>query len=328
MNNKNFIELFSSILVAENGLAKSTVSAYQNDLKLFSKFLITKNCCFDNVSESVFNSYLDNLYLQKIKPASLNRKISTFKIFFKFLLAEGYRKNNPTLNVDYAKNDHKLPKCLSEKEVFLMLDSVIKNDSYFAIRLSCMLEILYAAGLRVSELVSLPVSAIGKNFQNNHITFKNYLIVNGKGNKERITPLNKTSLEILKKYLKVREKMGHNSSKWLFCGKIRINKDKNQLGVAKKKVVDKHITRQRFNQMLKELAINVGIDEKKVSPHVIRHSFASHLLSQGVDLRVLQELLGHCDISTTQIYTHIMDSKLKELIFKYHPLSTGITKYS
>jgi len=319
-NQQSLITLFSSILIAENGLAKNTVSSYQNDLKLLSQFLATKNYGFADVDEPIFKSYLTELYKQGIKPSSLNRKISTFKNFFKFLAAEGYSKNNPTLNIDHTKNNQKLPKYLSEKEVFLMLDAVVNDNSHFGIRLSAMLEILYASGLRVSELVSLSISAIGKNFENGKITFKNYLIINGKGNKERIAPLNKTSIRILEKYLKAREEMGQGNSKWLFCGKIRINKDKNQLNKATRKIVDKHITRQRFNQMLKELAVKVGVNQDKVSPHIIRHSFASHLLSQGVDLRVLQELLGHSDISTTQIYTHIMDSKLRDLVFKHHPL--------
>jgi integrase/recombinase XerD len=315
------IKSFSNILIAEDGLSKNTVSSYQNDLKLFLGFLLAKNSCFEKVDEKILKSYLEDLYQQGIKPSSLNRKISTFKSFFKFLAGEGINKNNPTLNIEHAKNSSKLPKYLSEKEVFLMLDAVVKDDSHFGIRLSAMLEILYASGLRVSELISLPISAIGKSFENGKITLKNYLIVTGKGNKERIAPLNKTSLKILEKYLQAREEMGHGNSKWLFCGRIRINKDQNKLSTAIKRAVDEHLTRQRFNQMLKELAVMVGIDENKVSPHVIRHSFASHLLNQGVDLRVLQELLGHSDISTTQIYTHIMDSKLKELVFKHHPLA-------
>ncbi len=320
-SNLDLIKLFLNVLISEDGLSKNTISSYQNDLKLFLEFLVAKQKTFLEVDENLFKSYLGELYKQGIKPSSLNRKISTTKSFFKFLEMEGIKKDNPTLNIDQVKNNPKLPKYLSEKEVFLMLDFVEKDNSHFGIRLSSMLEILYAAGLRVSELVSLPIVAIGKNFTDGKVVFKNYLIVNGKGNKERIAPLNKTSLKILEKYLKAREEMGHQNSKWLFCGKIRINKDVNQINKAQIRVVDEHLTRQRFNQMLKELAIKVGIDDRKVSPHIIRHSFASHLLNQGVDLRILQELLGHSDISTTQIYTHILDSKLKELVYKYHPLA-------
>jgi integrase/recombinase XerD len=321
LNQNPLIDLFSQILIAENGLSKNTISSYQNDLKLLNSFLISQNYCFENADEKAIKLYLQELYHQKIKPASLNRKISTFKLFFKFLNSQGYNKNNPAHKIEHVKNSKKLPKFLSEQEVFTMLDSLNLDNSHFSIRLSCMLEILYASGLRVSELVSLPISAIGKTIQGEKTILKNYLIVMGKGNKERIAPLNKASLKIIEKYLKAREEMGQGSSKWLFCGKIRIAKDKNQLKKQQKKIVDEHLTRQRFNQMLKELATKVGIDSSKVSPHVIRHSFASHLLKQGVDLRVLQELLGHSDISTTQIYTHIMDSKLKELVFNKHPLS-------
>ncbi|MES2677579.1 MAG: tyrosine recombinase [Pseudomonadota bacterium] len=320
--NQTLIKSFLEVLISENGLSKNTISSYRNDLELFLKFLITQRKNFLQVDETIFKSYLSELYKQGIKPSSLNRKISTTKSFFKFLADEGIKKENPTVNIDQVKNNPKLPKYLSEKEVFLLLDSVQKDNTHFGIRLSCMLEILYAAGLRVSELVCLPISAIGKNFNDGKIVFKNYLIVSGKGNKERIAPLNKTSLKILEKYLKIREEMGHQNSKWLFCGKIRINKDVDQISKAmNRKGIDEHLTRQRFHQMLKELARQVGIDERKVSPHIIRHSFASHLLNQGVDLRILQELLGHSDISTTQIYTHILDSKLKDLVYKYHPLA-------
>lgn len=320
-NNQNLIKIFTEILVSENGLSKNTVAAYSNDLSLFLEFLISQNCGFLEVDEKILQSYINKLYDQGIVTSSLNRKISTLKHFFKFLETEHNKKDNPTENIIHAKNNIKLPKYLSEQEVFTLLDNVAKDNSHFGIRLSCMLEILYAAGLRVSELVTLPISAIGKNTVSGQTTFKNYLVVNGKGNKERIAPLNKSSLKILERYLKAREEMGHGQSKWLFCGKVRINKDVDKISSNKKSTTDEPITRQRFHQMLKELAVEVGIDDKRVSPHVIRHSFASHLLNQGVDLRILQELLGHADISTTQIYTHILDSKLKELVYKHHPLS-------
>ncbi|MFT6076872.1 MAG: integrase/recombinase XerD [Myxococcota bacterium] len=320
--NKDLTKLFLDVLISERGLSKNTISSYQNDLKLFLRFLPQNNNSLLQVDEDIFKSYLRDLHKLEIKSSSLNRKISTLKSFFKFLELEGIKKDNPTINIDQIKNNQKLPKYLTEKEVFALLDYAQKDKSHFGIRLSCMMEILYAAGLRATELLSLPISAIGKNFADGQITFKNYLIVNGKGNKERIAPLNKTSLKILTNYLKAREQMGHGNSKWLFCGKIRINKNINQLR-SPQKLLDAHLTRQRFNQMLKELAHDSGVDEKKVSPHVIRHSFASHLLNQGVDLRILQELLGHSDISTTQIYTHILDSKLKDLVNKHHPLSGG-----
>ncbi|MFT6106146.1 MAG: integrase/recombinase XerD [Rickettsiales bacterium] len=318
--NQDLTKLFTDVLTSERGLSKNTILSYLNDLKLFLRFLPQNKNSLIKVDEDIFKSYLRELHKSQTKPSSLNRKISTLKNFFKFLELEGIKKDNPTINIDQVKNNQSLPKYLTEKEVFSLLDYAQKDKSHFGIRLSCMMEILYAAGLRVSELICLPISAIGKNFVDGEITFKNYLIVNGKGNKERIAPLNKTSLKILQNYLKAREQMGHGNSKWLFCGKIRINKNINQLRNPQK-LIDAHLTRQRLNQMLKELAVDAGVEPRKVSPHVIRHSFASHLLNQGVDLRILQELLGHSDISTTQIYTHILDSKLKDLVYKHHPLS-------
>lgn len=183
-----------------------------------------------------------------------------------------------------------------------------------------MLEVLYASGLRVSELVSLPISCICRS--NGGV--RNHLVVNGKGGKERVVPLNREAIAILMKYLKSRERLGQRNSKWLYCGHFRASKDMNlKKNLKKFDVVDKHITRQRLHQILKDLAINAGIDEAKVSPHIIRHSFATHLLNRGADLRVLQELLGHSDISTTQIYTHIADSKLQELVNEKHPLAAN-----
>ena len=182
-----------------------------------------------------------------------------------------------------------------------------------------MIEILYASGLRVSELVSLPINIIGKINYNGKITLKNHLIIKGKGNKERIVPLSTKSLEILEKYLDLRKKMGQSHSKYLFPGIIRASK-KEKIITRDNNLTDKHITRQRFHQILKELAEKTGIDPDRVSPHIIRHSFATHLLNNGVDLVILQELLGHSDISTTQIYTHITESRLQKLI-KKHPLN-------
>ena len=321
-NNFQLIRSFLDVLISENGLSQNTISSYKNDLDLFLKFISKKNKNLTEVNEDLFKEYLHGLSKDNIKTSSLNRKISSLKRFFKFLEIEGIIKNNPALEIKQAKSAKNLPKYLSPEEIFKLLNYLKDDQSHFSIRLSCMIEILYASGLRVSELIALPVSAIGKNVIDGKVTFKNYLNVTGKGNKERIAPLNQTTLKVLEKYLIARKEMGHENSKWLFCGKIRINKNVNQIRHKALVGIDEHLTRQRFNQMLKELAVKAGIDERKISPHVIRHSFASHLLNGGMDLRVLQELLGHSDISTTQIYTHILDSKLKDLVFKNHPLAS------
>ncbi len=299
---KNLIELFLSKIAAEDGLAQNTIISYRKDLELFLEFLISKKVDIKNTQEVDIKNYLQYLHEKNLRATSISRKISCFKNFYTFLKNEKITKSNPTANLETPKAGLKLPKFLSEEEITKLLDFAHQNDSPKSIRLACMLEILYSCGLRVSELVSLPLGAIQKD--------KEYLIVKGKGNKERIAILNNSSLASLKKYLEIRQKLDEKNSKWLFIGT-------NLKGSLK----DNHITRQGFHKSLKELAINAGIDENKVHPHIIRHSFASHLLNRGADLRVLQELLGHSDISTTQIYTHILDSKLKDLVFKHHPMS-------
>ena len=323
MKNLNLIKSFLEVIYIEHGLAENTISSYKNDLRLFSSFVESKNTNFLDLNENIITDYLQKLYNDNISPTSVSRKISTIRTFFQFLEQENHRNNNPASNITKPRNNRKLPKVLTEKEVLLLIKTVNQDNSDFGIRLSCMLEILYASGMRVSELVSLPISVIQKVVNDdNNITLKNYLIIKGKGDKERITPLNNSALEILIKYLNLREEIGQKESKWLFPGNFRINKNLIDKNYSTRPLVnDKHLTRQRFHQMLKELALITGIDEYRVSPHIIRHSFASHLLNNGINLRILQELLGHSDISTTQIYTHILDTKLQELIRKHHPLA-------
>ncbi|MBU6140382.1 MAG: tyrosine recombinase [Proteobacteria bacterium] len=278
-------------LQTEDGLSLNTIASYGKDLELFEKFLGEKKIALKQVNPDVLKDYLFTLHQQKLKPASIARKISCLKNFFKFLVNENFLISNPASNLQAPKREAKLPKFLSEEEILKLL-SEAESD----LRLVCMIEILYAAGLRVTELVSLPLSAIQREGE----TLRNYLLVKGKGGKERIAPLNKAAIAKLIEFLKVR-----TESPWLFAGHSP----------------NKHLTRQGFHKMLKQVAIKAGLDPNRVHPHVIRHSFATHLLNSGVDLRVLQELLGHSDISTTEIYTHILDSKLKELVFKHHPLA-------
>lgn len=302
---ENLIEQFLDKISAEDGLSKNSVTSYKNDLDLFEKYLLSKKSTIRKAQEADLKKYLQNLHSDEFKNSSISRKISCFKSFYKFLNDEGLLSQNPTKNLETPKQAMNLPKMLSEDEVEKLF-SVFKNaESKKEIRLRAMLEILYSSGLRVSELVSLELSSIQKEGN----SFKDYLIVKGKGNKERIAVLNDSSLKALKEYLISRNSSEEKNSKWLFVGK------------SLKEKKDVHITRQAFNKALKEIANAAGIDQERVHPHVLRHSFATHLLNRGADLRVLQELLGHSDISTTQIYTHVLDSKLKDLVFKNHPLS-------
>jgi integrase/recombinase XerD len=310
---------FLLLLESENGFSKNTIISYQSDLQQLQKFLSEKKINFEQIEEQNLIDFLAFLDKNNISTSTICRKIATFRNFFKFLEIEKIIQQNPAKNLIIPKKNQKIPKFLSEKEILTLLNFAHNDNSEFGIRIACMLEILYAAGLRVSELVSLPINVIGKINQNNKITLKNHLIIKGKGNKERIVPLSSKSLEILAKYLNLRDKMGSSHSKYLFPGIIRASK-KEKIIMRDTLALDSHITRQRFHQMLKELAQKTNIDPDRVSPHIIRHSFATHLLNNGVDLVILQELLGHSDISTTQIYTHIIESKLQKLI-KKHPLN-------
>lgn len=306
---------------AEDGLSQNTILSYGKDLELFCKFLAPQKIALKEVNSENIKDYFYELYQHDLRSSSVSRKISCLKNFYRFLESENLITQNPTLYLQGQKRESKLPKFLSEEEVFKMLDYINRDKSEFGMKLSCMMEVLYSAGLRVTELVSLPISAIAETEENGKKTLRNYLIVKGKGNKERIAALNKSAISKLMEYMELRKKIGQEKSKWLFVGTVRASKKTGEIRERNLEIVDRHLTRQRLHQMLKELAIKVNIDPSRVHPHVFRHSFATHLLNNGVDLRVLQELLGHSNISTTEIYTHILDSKLRELVFKHHPLS-------
>lgn len=313
---QNYIKNFLQKLRAEDGLAVNTLLSYGKDLELFLQFLAKKNVSLLRADLGLLKDYLYKLHQEKLKSSSISRKISCLKNFYKFLEIENLIKESPASQLKSPKRESKLPKFLSEEEMLKILNCANNDESEFGVKLACMLEILYASGLRVSELVSLPIAAI----QYEETGLRNYLIVMGKGSKERIAPLNKAAISRLLRYLKLRRELGFEKSKWLFVGNFRFSKSKEKINHSDK-IQDAHLTRQRFHQMLKELAIRAGVDSKKVHPHAVRHSFATHLLNSGVDLRILQELLGHADIATTEIYTHILDSKLKDLVFKHHPLN-------
>jgi len=293
--NTNFIENFLESLLALNGVSLNTVSSYRHDLTDFVKFLQNKPL---NYATSIdLQNYMRELGKRKLAPRSQARKQSALKGFYAYLLTEKIINLNPASEISSPKLPPNLPKYLSPDEVLKLLQGCKKSAD---LRLDCALQILYATGLRVSELVGLPMGGILKQSQ--------AIMVTGKGNKERMIPLHETAREILKKYLKIRPSFflhGAKDSKFLFPGS----------GASG------HLTRDGFFKLIKNRAIECGIEPSKVSPHVLRHSFASHLLEGGMDLRTLQTLLGHEDIATTQIYTHLNASHLSQTLLQKHPLS-------
>ena len=317
---KKNIDNFINNLIVEKGYSNNTAMSYKNDLNNFFNFIKK-----DNIDKIVFmdlKKYIEFLYNKGSSVSTLSRNISSLKQFFIFLQLENVIENNPAELLELPKKQEKLPVFLSEEEVDLLLDKAREDSSNYGIQFYCMLELLYATGMRVSELVELKISDIQKKYRKDGLyTIDDYLIIKGKGSKERLVPINNKTKEILIKYLNLRERLLQNKhSEWLWTTLVNFSKIKKDTKI-KYKTKDNHITRQIFALNLKELAINCGIDIDKISPHIIRHSFATHLLNRGADLRILQELLGHSDISTTQIYTHIVDDKLKNIVNSLHPLA-------
>ncbi len=299
------IDAFLHMMRAESGTAFNTIQAYGSDLREISRFLAERDVCFSSCGRADLEAFFSARAAEGLSPNSAARKLSCLKRFTKFLTAEGKLQSDPALLIDGAKARRRLPHTLSAGEVELLLNTAHKEAAkapegagFRALRFACLLELLYATGLRVSELVGLPKAALkGDQFM---------LTVKGKGGRERIVPLNGKAREALDRYIDaMAASKTPAAQKWLFPSW-------GELG---------HFTRQKFARDLKEHGAKVGIDEERLSPHVLRHAFASHLLDRGADLRVLQTLLGHADISTTQIYTHVMEERLKQTVFDFHPLS-------
>lgn len=314
-----YIENFLNNLLAEKGSAKNTIISYKKDLEELFDFL--KDIKIEEITIKDLKKYLEFLYKNGVATSTMARHISAIKQFFNFLQLENIITENPASLLDHPKIQANIPEILTEKEIEKLLDTAKKDKSNYGIQLYTMLELLYATGLRISELVEMKISNIQKKYRNDGLyTIDNFLIINGKGNKERLVPINKTAKDALIKYINLRENLlNGKKSEWLWTTMATFSKDKKNTKVIFKK--DNHIARQIFALNLKQLAIESGIDPEKVHPHILRHSFASHILQRGADLRVVQELLGHSDISTTQIYTHIADEKLKKIVNELHPLA-------
>lgn len=297
MKDANQIESFLDMMVAEVGAAQNTIMAYRRDLEQFQELYGSD---WEKFSRKDIADYVQNLSRQNYAARSVARKLSAVKDFFKFLYSEKTIKENPTANILTPKQEKPLPKFLTENEVRALIDTAAEGEKFSDKRMAVMLELMYACGLRVSELVGLPENCI--NFD------KKQILIRGKGNKERLIPVATPALRAVLSYLTIREEFirGGRRSIWLFPSKA------SKLG---------HITRDAFFKNIKELAVKAGIYPEKVSPHVLRHSFATHLLNHDADLRSVQKMLGHEDIATTEIYTHIISEKLIETVQKKHPLA-------
>ena len=309
MSGGRFVALFLDMLAAERGAAANTLSAYRRDLDDYAAFLAAKRIDAAEVEPAAVRAFVASLEQRGLKASSAARRLSAVRQFHKFLYVEGYAAADPTATATAPKRARSLPKVLSVAEVDRLLaaarDQGEAPDAPPAARLRaqrmhCLLELLYASGLRVSELVALPRAAAR--------TRERFLIVKGKGGRERLVPLTETARDAAKAYAAALEKAGKGAGKgaglWLFPADSEAG----------------HLTRQAFARDLKAVAAAAGLRADKVSPHVLRHAFASHLLQNGADLRVVQELLGHADIATTQIYTHVLDERLKSMVRDLHPL--------
>ena len=285
----NYIDVFLEALSAEKGRSAKTLESYASDLRAadaaISGGLMT-------ATSADIQQYLAS---QQTKASSIARRASALRGFYKFLMLEKIITENPTANLELPKRARTLPKFLSVEEIDLLISSA--GDVRNATRLRAMIELLYASGLRVSELCELPTTAI----------LGDKLLIHGKGAKERIVPMHAGAVHALERWMNMR---GDVDSKYVFPSSSKTG----------------HITRDGFFKILKKCALLAGIEPGRVSPHVLRHSFASHLLAGGANLRAIQTMLGHEDISTTQIYTHVMPEKLIETVENHHPLSTKKTE--
>lgn len=301
------IENFLEMMASERDAAINTLGSYQRDLLRVEKFLGSRKQNFLSAELADLLDYAASL--KKLRPSSVARKISSLKSFYNFLHSEKYIPSNIAIDLETPKQQQSLPKALTKEEINLLLQAVHQNTSKEGVRLALMLEIMYSAGLRVSELVSLKLSDLAKNVSNDQQLIAT--LIKGKGGKERLIIINERAQLALDKYLGALpyfckgQKTAYLFPSFTKDGRIT------------------HITRQRFFQELKQLAISCNIDPELVSPHKIRHSFATHLLQGGMDLRSLQELMGHADISSTQIYTSVMNEDLQRTLMTKHPLAKG-----
>ena len=302
----HLIEQFLNAQVAEFDAAKNTILAYKHDIEHYTNWLAKKNYNFLKVDQNQIKEYI--IYCSDVGLANSTRarRLSALKKIYSFCYDEGWSELNPSIKISGPRKGKSLPKTLTTAEVSKLLEvsANVGRTSNDRKRNHCMMHLLYATGMRVTELVSLPASAVRGD--------PNMILIKGKGNKERMVPLTPISRTLMAEWLVIRDTMD---------ALIRKQKGSTSKFLFFSNSINGHLTRHRFYKLVKEIALSSNIDPKKVSPHTLRHAFATHLLGNGADLRTIQTLLGHTDISTTEIYTHVLDERLKSLVFDHHPLS-------
>lgn len=294
------LEAFLEMMSAERGASVHTLDAYRRDLVDFRAFLHARRSNLLSASADDVRAYLASLSQAGLSAATQARRLSSIRQLCRFLLDEDIRTDDPTSIIEAPRRGRPLPKVVTEAQAQSLIDAAAALEGAEAVRLLCIIELLYASGLRVSELVTLPLAAVTGE--------RRMLLVRGKGGKERLVPLGEPARVAIKAYLGVRAR---------FLPPL----ERAQRFLFPSRGVEGHLTRRRVAQLMKDLAVRAGVDPAKLSPHVLRHAFASHLVANGADLRSVQQLLGHADIATTQIYTHVQDERLRRLVAEKHPLA-------
>lgn len=294
-----WLPIYLEAMQAEQDAAQNTLAAYGRDLKDFIGYLDYRKLAPETCSRGDIEEYLVHLEAQGLAKSTRARRLSTVRQLFRFAFTEGWRNDDPAAQIRGPKRGKYLPNTLSESDVDALLDAA-RNSPQNGVRNSCLLELLYATGMRATELVSLPVAAVRGD--------PRMILIRGKGGRERMVPLSPPAREVLVEWLEIRDaELAKSRKKSAFLFPSR-----GKLG---------HLTRNAFYMLIKDLAILAGLNPAGISPHTLRHAFATHLLANGADLRSIQTLLGHADISTTEIYTHVLEERLKELVFEKHPLA-------
>ena len=300
MSGGDWIEAFLEMMAAERAAATNTLIAYGRDLADINSFLKARRQDLATANPEDIEAYFGQASMLSLAPATAARRRATARQFYRFVMGEGWRGDDPSRRVEAPRRGRPLPKILNRDEVERLISAAVARDGATGARLAAMVEVIYASGLRVSELVSLTLASVNQD--------PAFLMIKGKGGKERLAPLNAPARAAIKTWLPLRPSSlpkGVKSSPWLFPSRGKSGR----------------LTARRFAQLLDEAARNAGLDPACVSPHVLRHAFATHLLEGGADLRVVQTLLGHADIATTQIYTHVAQDHLREVVETRHPLA-------